>query len=201
MNDLRQKLQEYLDKSTPEELRAEIDKRPHLQAIGRTGFQLIQPPHIVPLPEGQPSIFLAGSITGEDWQSYVVSRLCGFGNITIVNPRPKTFDLTFEDIRKQSMWSHEYLDMVDQILFWFDVDTHPTTLLEFGIRLREYRHRNYVEGLKPQPMFIGYHPLYANKYDVFEQARLEGYRVLIAQNLEDLIVEVLEFNRLKRLIS
>lgn len=201
MTNLRQKLQDFLDKSTPEELRAEIDKRPHLQALGQIGFREIQAPHIVPLPEGQPSIFLAGSTTGADWQSYVISRLCGFGNITIVNPRREDFNLTFEEVCKQSTWNHRYLDEVDQILFWFDQDTHPSTLLEFGIRLREYKHRNYVECPKCQPMFIGYHPLYANKYDVFEQARLEGCGVLIAHNLEDLIVEVLEFNRLKRLIS
>lgn len=33
MNNMRQQLQEYLDKTSPEELRRELDKRAHLQMV------------------------------------------------------------------------------------------------------------------------------------------------------------------------
>ena len=200
MNDLKEKLQEYLDNSTPEELRAEIAKREHLQR--GLGYFHLQFPDRAPLPKDQPAIYLAGGITPGNWQAYVTNRLRGFGNITIINPRNEAFDGSFEAVRAGTKWEHFYLDQADQIVFWFDyLSNQPVSMFELGARLREYKHRNYVKGPKPQPMFIGCHPKFLNKYDVFEQARMEGYTSEIVNNLDDLVDNVLEFNRLKQLIS
>jgi hypothetical protein len=77
--------------------------------------------HEVSLPKGE-SIFLAGGITGcQNWQDKVINALCGFGDITICNPRRNTWatDAPADEVRRQIFWEYTYLQSVSQVLFWF----------------------------------------------------------------------------------
>jgi hypothetical protein len=165
-------------------------------------YTYIEAPNYTPLPANQQSIFLGGGITGcEDWQAYVTERLRGFGDITIVNPRRADFDMSAGDdeSRKQIAWEHHYLDKCDQVLFWFsDATIQPIVLFEFGARLRDAKWRPYE---KQQSIFVGVHALYKRKFDVLEQAHLEGFRGEIFNNLSDLAQDVLNYNRTVKLYA
>lgn len=164
----------------------------------------IEAPNYIDLPKGQSSIFLAGGITGcEDWQSKACKALEQFGDITVVNPRRKLYDPSagLETVYEQIKWEHHYLDQVHQVLFWFSSETvQPIVLFELGARLREYKWRTNVYNTHqfphPQPTFIGCDPKYSRVWDVNIQANLERYSEPIKNNLDDLLKDVLEFNRL-----
>lgn len=164
----------------------------------------VEAPNYVTLPADQPSIFLGGGITGvEDWQSKACKVFEGFGDITVCNPRRKSFNMNSnadESIRQIS-WEHHYLDQVSQVLFWFSVETiQPIVLFELGARLRECRWRPELGPRKKQPIFIGRHPDYPRKLDVYQQCILEGHSEQIANNLDDLLKNVLNYNRLCGLV-
>lgn len=165
----------------------------------------IEAPNYVPLPEGQPSIFLGGGITGvENWQFKARQALAGFGDITVCNPRRENFDMNagFAQTREQIKWEHAYLDKVSQVMFWFSNETiQPIVLFELGARLREYKWRPTCGERRRQPMFIGCHASYNRKYDVYEQARLEGYSDQIVDNLDDLLKNILNFNEYFKLVN
>lgn len=165
----------------------------------------VEAPNYIDLPEDQPSIFLGGGITGvEDWQAKAISRLQGLGDITVVNPRRKNFNVNggFDQTREQIKWEHYYLDKVSQVMFWFSNETiQPIVLFELGARMREYKWRATYGGKEgKQPMFIGCHVDYNRKWDVYEQARLEGYTEQIPDNLDALLENVLNFNHLYKLV-
>lgn len=164
-------------------------------------YTYIEAPNYVELPKNQPSIFLGGGISGvEDWQAKACRVLEGFGNITVVNPRRKDFNMNGGDAltTEQIKWEHHYLDRVRQVLFWFSDETiQPIVLFELGARLREYKHRPIGE---KQPMFIGYKENYSRKMDVYHQARLEGYAEEFPHTLDELLKNVLDFNRLYNLL-
>jgi len=199
---MKEQLKAWLDSQTPEQLRAEIDKRKHLQSVDVDGilvpmndnFVYIEAPNYVKLPWDQPSIFLAGGITGcENWQAKATEALKEIGDVTVVNPRRQNYDVNggFDLVKEQIKWEHHYLDRVHQVIFWFSSETiQPITLFELGCRLRDYRI------VSRQPLFIGCHPDYARKWDVFIQSSLEGYDMQIKDNLDDLLNNVIEFNRL-----
>jgi hypothetical protein len=168
-------------------------------------YQYVEAPHYVDLPLDQPSIFLGGGISGvEDWQAKACRALEGFGDITVVNPRRKAFNMDGGDAMtaEQIKWEHHYLDQVSQVLFWFSNETiQPIVLFELGARLREYKWRPNYGGIRgKQPMFIGCHPDYSRKMDVYHQARLEGYMEEFPSSLDGLLKDVLKFNQLYRLI-
>jgi len=164
----------------------------------------IEAPNYIDLPQGQSSIFLGGGISGcQDWQAKACKALKEFGDITVVNPRRKIYDPTagFNTVYQQIKWEHHYLDKVHQVLFWFSDETvQPIVLFELGARLREYKWRvaeyNSHKYPMPQPIFIGCDPKYSRVWDVGIQANLEYYSGIIKDNLDELLDDVLEFNRL-----
>ena len=121
------------------------------------------PAEFEPSP-GEPSIFLAGGISGcDDWQARMTALL-GATDLAVVNPRRAAYD--WGDPRlavEQIEWEHRHLRRVTARLFWFPPETLcPVALFEFGRWLR-------VE----QPLFLGIHPDYRRKLDLEVQTRLE----------------------------
>ena len=127
-------------------------------------------------------IFLAGSITGApDWQAEAALELRHSYNV--FNPRRKDFDVTAKDVEKQQItWEFHCLDKCDNILFWFAEETlAPITLLEYGKMLVKAKQGN-------KKLFVGVHPNYARRNDVYIQTRLElDYTFSIWSSL-DLVV-------------
>lgn len=156
----------------------------------------IEAPKYTSIPPGQPSIFLAGGITGvEDWQATAIKELGRIGDITICNPRRKEFNMSDSSSQAaiQIQWEHYHLEMVEQVLFWFSSETiQPIVLFELGARLRENKHR---PPNRQQEIFIGCHPNYRRNFDVFHQARLDGYKYSISNSLSDLLTAVRMYNQ------
>lgn len=161
-------------------------------------FYLEAPNYAVEWPKQQ-SIFLAGGITGcEDWQSYAVKRLEGFGNITVFNPRRIDYDVTLgkTDVAQQLRWEHYHLDRADQILFWFSHETvQPIVLFELGVRLRENNKT------KRQEIFIGCHSDYRRVFDMMTATGLEGYDKEVFGSLKELLDDVLTYNQVKSFLG
>lgn len=161
-------------------------------------FYLEAPNYVAELPKQQ-SIFLAGGITGcEDWQSYVVKRLEGFGQLNVFNPRRADYDVNAgqDEISRQVKWEHHHLDRADQVIFWFSYETvQPIVLFELGVRLRENKKT------PRQELFIGCHPEYRRIFDVITQVQLEGYEREICGSLKDLVDSVLAYNQVKSFLG
>lgn len=162
----------------------------------------IEAPNYVELPK-QPSIFLGGGISGcEDWQARASKILERLGDITIVNPRRKDYNVNggFDLVREQIKWEHSYLNSVHQVIFWFSSETiQPIVLFELGARLREYQWRSNQNPIpdhkRQQPIFIGVDPEYTRKWDVFIQTSLEMGPGTIYHNLDSLLIDVIDFNQ------
>ena len=132
-----------------------------------------------------PNLFLAGGISNcPDWQSYVLSKI-GHIDYNIYNPRriDWNYDANAEiESTKQIEWEHKYLAQSDEILFWFPKETVcPITLLEYGKFL--------MIGYKR--LYVGVHPEYIRKLDIYVQTKLERPDIEIVDNLDDLIQVVL----------
>ena len=108
-----------------------------------SNFQEIKSPHnIYDRPEGNKTIFLAGSISmgkAVDWQSEVAEALCGY-SYTLFNPRRDDWDSSWEQriynkaFYEQVQWELEALTDADLIIMYFDKNTiSPISLLELGL--------------------------------------------------------------------
>jgi hypothetical protein len=130
----------------------------------------------------QPSLFLAGGITGcPDWQMEVAEMLV-LTNYVVLNPRRANFPigdpLTAE---YQIKWEHDYLRKASAILFWFPCETLcPIVLYELG-----------AWSMTEKPIFIGVHPEYQRRQDVEIQTQLSRPAVKIVYSINDLVAQVI----------
>lgn len=106
------------------------------------------------------SVFLAGSVAGDDWRSDLVKRL-GDTEIIFLDPRSADYsnmDHTAKDpmFRAQVHWETDGLEQADVIVLYFNHDSEaPISLLEFGLFAGSgrmivhcpngYKHKGYVD--------------------------------------------------------
>jgi len=124
---------------------------------------------------GQPSVFLAGGITGcPDWQ-FELSHLLVMTNYAVLNPRRKVFKNTPEFAELQIRWEFEHLQKADVIAFWFPKESiQPIALFELGAWSKSFK-----------PIVIGVESGYPRELDIHIQMKLLGYTNL-ATNLKEL---------------
>lgn len=155
----------------------------------------------IAIPNGMPSLFLAGGITGcPDWQADMVSRL-GDLDIALINPRRANFPIDDPNAARQQIeWEHRGLGMADAISFWFPCETLcPITLYELGAwtaRSSMSLARMGVTGWAPQkPIFVGVHPDYKRRLDVEIQTELaKPYpSSMVSPSIDDLCRRVREW--------
>jgi hypothetical protein len=133
-------------------------------------------------------LFLAGSITGaSDWQSYVISELKDYENLTIYNPRRKSFDINDKKMEEQQIvWEYNHLADSTIILFWFAKDVvSPIALYELGL----WGNSN------GDPIIVGVDKDYPRKNDVIIQTGLARPEIKILESLSeciDLIKDLME---------
>ena len=132
------------------------------------------------------SLFLAGGISNcADWQEEVIEKLKDT-TLTLVNPRRQDFDLSNIKMSVQQIeWEYAHLHQVDAILFYFAPETMcPITLYELG-----------VHAASLTPIFVTCHPDYKRKLDVVEQLRLIRPEVKVHDNIDDMLLEIVQFTR------
>src|SRR5262245_48830305 len=125
-------------------------------------------------PEGLPSLFLAGGITGcPGWQETVVRQLKEEA-VVILNPRRANFPIDDPTAAQtQIKWEHRHLRKADAVLFWFPSETLcPITLYELG-----------SWSMTTKPLFVGVHPDYQRRQDVEIQTRLVRPEVKVHYDL------------------
>lgn len=130
---------------------------------------------------GQPSVFLAGGITGcPDWQSKLTGLLV-MTNFAVLNPRRADFLVGNPPAAElQIRWEFEHLRNADVISFWFCKETiQPIALFELGA---------WSRGNDPA-IVIGVEPGYVREQDVSIQMELLG-RTRIVTTLEGLANEI-----------
>lgn len=127
-------------------------------------------------------LFLAGGITNcPDWQSEIVQQLNHLP-IRVGNPR-RVEVFKSEDEAAQILWEHEALDSTGCILFWFPEETLcPITLFELG----KFTMRKNI------PVFVGTHPGYKRKTDVFYQLKLERPEIVVVHSVAELAGQVVK---------
>jgi len=130
-------------------------------------------------------VFLAGGITGcQDWQAIISNNLKVYDNVTVINPRRKTFDLSNKDMEdvKQISWEHQALLCSDIIPFWFCKETLcPITLFELGKMLGL---NTSYGGDDRYKISIGIEEGYTRVNDVILQSNLMQH-TRITKNFED----------------
>ena len=142
-------------------------------------MELITAPDSVDSPV---DLFLAGGITNcPDWQSEIVQQLNHLP-VRIANPR-RVEVFKPEDEERQIMWEHDALKDTGCILFWFPEETLcPITLFELG----KFTMRKDI------PVFVGTHPGYKRKTDVFYQLKLERPEIVVVHNIVELAGQVVK---------
>ncbi|MCQ3936825.1 MAG: hypothetical protein DPW18_07225 [Chloroflexi bacterium] len=114
-----------------------------------------------PFEEGF-SVFLSGSVAGDDWRAGLVNRLKEH-DIIFLDPRSDDYSslkMTADDptFREQVEWEVNGLEQASLIAMYFNHDSAaPITLLEFGLFARsgrlivrcpkEYKHKAHVDAL------------------------------------------------------
>ena len=152
-------------------------------------MEYVECPRVWEPLSGQPGLFLAGGITGcPDWQIYAVRKLTGT-NYAVLNPRREDWPIDDKDAsEKQIVWEHQHLRLAHAILFWFCKETiQPIALYELG-----------AWSMMNKPLFIGVEPGYQRAVDVELQTHLVRPEVIIHNSLDQLIREVVKFERLLR---
>jgi hypothetical protein len=107
--------------------------------------RIFKPPGVVDFIEGEPTVFLAGSIEmgrAEAWQAVIEKSLQDLP-VTILNPRREEWDATWEQsihnpqFREQVEWELNGLDQATIVAMYFAPTTQaPITLLELGLHAR-----------------------------------------------------------------
>jgi hypothetical protein len=139
----------------------------------------LEAPHEFTGPE--PSLFLAGGITGTfDWQTEIV-RLLGDAPLVVLNPRRRNFPMDDPTAaRSQIEWEFRHLRRATVALFWFPCETLcPIALYELGGR-----------ATTTQPFFVGTHPDYQRKLDVTIQLKLARPEVRVVHSLREMAEQV-----------
>jgi hypothetical protein len=140
-------------------------------------------------PDGSPSLFLAGGITGcPDWQRVAVSLLAD-EPVTLLNPRRVNFPIDDPDAAPQQIeWEHRHLRKADDVLFWFPREALcPIALYELG-----------AWSMTAKPLFVGTHPNYQRRQDVEIQTKLARPDAPVSSNLQDLATAVKRWLAAKR---
>lgn len=132
----------------------------------------------------QPSVFLAGGITGAPgWQARLTAMLCGTEWV-VVNPRRHDFPIGDDRLglgREQIAWEHRHLERASAVSFWFPCETLcPITLYELGVATR-----------MDKPIFVGTHPDYARRFDLDVQLGLVRPEVEIVDSLDGLAEQLI----------
>ena len=132
------------------------------------------------------SLFIGGGISNcPDWQKPIVTRLGdSCAKLIFFNPRRAVFDITeAKDSIPQIQWEHQNLKKSSAILFWFPKETLcPITLYELG-----------AWSMTQKKLFVGVHPDYARKVDVYEQTRLARPDITVVDDLDKLAQQVEEW--------
>ena len=129
----------------------------------------------------QPSVFLAGGITGcPDWQREI-SRMLVMTNYAVLNPRRKNFSTGNPSAAElQINWEFEHLRKADVISFWFCKENiQSIALFELGAWSQQ----------KDPAVVIGVEPGYPREQDIHVQMGLLG-RNKIVSSLEDLANQI-----------
>jgi hypothetical protein len=131
----------------------------------------------------EPSVFLAGGITGcVDWQAEL-RRLLEPTSLVLINPRRGSYDFADPELAEaQIAWEHRHLRRATAISFWFAAETlQPISLYELG-----------SWSMTEKPLFVGVDPAYARRRDVIIQTRLARPEVVVVDSLEALARQVRE---------
>ena len=132
------------------------------------------------------TLFLGGGITGcPEWQFPVSQRLLDETNLTLYNPRRKnwTFGDSETDDWTQIRWEFRHLAKSNMIMFWFPEETLcPIVLFELGKFIM----------VPDKELFVGVHPNYPRKRDVYIQLELERPDIIISDNLEHMVDDIIE---------
>jgi hypothetical protein len=135
-----------------------------------------------------PSLFLAGGITGcPDWQQELTALLQS-SSLVLLNPRRPAFPI--DDpyaAHAQIAWEHDHLRKATAIAFWFPCESLcPIVLFELGWAMSD------------KHIFIGVHPDYQRKQDVLIQTALARPHVQLVETLDELAQQVVDWaDRLK----
>jgi len=130
----------------------------------------------------EPSVFLAGGITGcVDWQQEM-RRLLGDSALAMINPRRGVYDFSDPAAAEfQIDWEFRHLRKASAILFWFAADQlQPISLYELG-----------SWSMTAKTIFVGVDPAYPRRHDVIVQTRLARPDVTVARSLGELAQQVL----------
>lgn len=127
--------------------------------------------------ENNVDVFLAGGISNCPlWQDEVLEKLSNT-DYKIYNPR-REGNLNPAQAVEQIEWEYKALHNVKNIIFWFPKETLcPITLYELGV----FSHNKNVN------LFVGVHPGYQRKVDVFTQLRLAGRSLILHDNINSLL--------------
>lgn len=132
-----------------------------------------------PLPN-QPSVFLAGGISGcPDWQREL-TKLLIMTNYAVLNPRRKEFTDSQSAAESQIEWEFRHLRKADVISFWFCKEAiQPIALYELG-----------AWSMTDVPLVIGVEKGYARELDVRTQTAFARPDVHVVNTLEDLATKI-----------
>jgi len=134
-----------------------------------------------------PILFLAGGITNcPDWQAEAIKDLLNPNpaehapSLLLVNPRrAKPIASDSPEAVEQIAWEHYRLKLADAILFWFPKETLcPISLYELG------------KWTGTKKVFIGVHPEYQRKFDIFHQTKLTDQFIRIHDSVAEVCKEV-----------
>jgi hypothetical protein len=137
-----------------------------------------------------PSVFLAGGITGcGDWQREVADLLAG-SDLVVLNPRRRNFPIDDPAAAgEQIRWEFRHLRRATARLFWFPPTTLcPIALYELG-----------AWSMRPGSLFVGADPAYARRADVEIQTKLVRPDVRVVHSLPELAEHVLAWHDSTRL--
>ena len=145
---------------------------------------MIYVPPTIDYEGDQPSVFLAGGISGcKVWQHEMVELLAG-SELAVFNPRRVNAPgKDFEQGRQQIAWEFRHLRRATARLFWFPSETLcPIALFELGVWTRTN-----------EQLFVGMNPAYARRFDVEVQLGLARPDVIPVYQLHDLARQVLDW--------
>lgn len=130
------------------------------------------------------SIFLAGGIMMcPPWQDEMI-KLLEDTSLIILNPRRKNFPMDDpSESDRQIEWEFKHLGKADAVLYWFSPPTNnPIVFYELG------RH------IETKKVFVGVHPDFERKQDVYTQVGLVKPNLYIVNTLQQLATQVIEWN-------
>ena len=135
----------------------------------------------------EPSLFIAGGISNcPDWQTDLKDTLADLP-ITLLNPRREHYFMDPSIMREQIEWEFRHLAKARAISFWFPKETLcPITLFELG---------KWVHSEKP--LFVGVHPEYQRRDDLYIQLQLSRPEVTVTDSLSHLASQIQRWSMMR----